>query len=136
MLQTPSPPIIYFDGVCNLCTGSVLFVIKRDTGKYFRFASLQSRQGQELLAKNNLSSETYGSFLLWENGKLYSRSTAALRVTRKLNGLWPMMYAFIIIPAFIRNVVYDFISRNRYRWFGKKEVCWIPNQELNNLFIE
>lgn len=129
-------PVIFFDGVCNLCTGSVQFIIKHDTAKHFRFASLQSGPGQKLLEHNHLSLTEFGSFILYEKGKIFTRSTAALRVTRKLNGLWPMLYAFIIIPPFIRNAVYDFIARNRYRWFGKKEVCWIPTPELDQWFIQ
>lgn len=128
-------PVIFFDGVCNLCTGSVQFIIKHDPKQYFRFASLQSELGQQFLQQKGLSADTFDSFIVWENGKYYTESTAALRVTKKLNGLWPGLYAFILLPAFIRNSVYRLIARNRYRWFGKKEACWIPTAELNSLFI-
>lgn len=128
--------VIYFDGVCNLCNGSVQFVIKRDKAGKFRFAPLQSRAGQAILARNGLSGEHFTSFLLSENGKLYRRSTAALRVVRRLPGAWPLLYGFIIVPPFIRNAVYDFIARNRYRWFGKKEACMVPTPELKSRFLE
>lgn len=134
-LQTLKNPVIFFDGVCNLCTGSVQFVIKHDPQHYFRFASLQSEFGQEFLQQNGISADTFDSFILWEDGKYYTESTAALRVARKLNGPWPGFYAFILLPAFIRNSVYRLIARNRYRWFGKKEACWVPTAALNSLFI-
>lgn len=134
-LQTLKNPVIFFDGVCNLCTGSVQFIIKHDPKHYFRFASLQSELGQQFLQQNGLSADTFDSFIVWEDGKYYTESTAALRVVRKLNGLWSGLYTFILLPAFIRNSVYKLIARNRYRWFGKKEVCWLPTAELNSLFI-
>jgi predicted DCC family thiol-disulfide oxidoreductase YuxK len=135
-LSTIQHPIIFFDGVCNLCTGVVRFVIKHDPAQKFRFASLQSEVGQQLLEKYNLPTEEFGSFILFEKGKVYTRSSAALRVAKKLNALWPALYAFMIIPPFIRNGVYNWVARNRYKWFGKKEACWIPTPELNKLFIE
>lgn len=131
------PGIILFDGVCNLCTGSVQFVIRHDPSKYFRYASLQGKTAQQLLdAYHHLPATVKDSFILLENGKIYTRSTAALRVIKKLNGLWPLLYIFIIIPPFIRNAVYNRIARNRYRWFGKKDACWVPTKELNELFLE
>lgn len=76
-----------------------------------------------------------GSFILKEDEKIFTRSSAALRVAKKLNGGWPLLYAFIIVPPFIRNAVYDWVAKNRYKWFGKKEDCWIPSKELNALFL-
>ena len=134
-LSTISHPIIFFDGVCNLCTGTVQFVIRHDPKHHFRFASLQSEIGQQLLKEYNLPTEEFGSFILFEDGKVYTKSTAALRVTRKLNGLWPVVYTNIVFPLFIRDGIYNLIAKNRYRWFGKKEACWIPTPELNKLFI-
>jgi predicted DCC family thiol-disulfide oxidoreductase YuxK len=134
-LQTLKNPVIFFDGVCNLCTGSVQFIIKHDPKHYFRFASLQSELGQQFLQQNGLSADNFDSFIVWEEGKYYTESTAALRVAKKLNGIWPGLYAFILLPGFIRNSVYRLIARNRYRWFGKKEACWVPTPELNSLFI-
>lgn len=83
-----------------------------------------------------MQSSTFNSFILGENGKIYSKSTAALRVARKLKGLWPVVYVFIIVPAFIRNYVYEFIARNRYKWFGKRDSCEVPNPELKNKFLD
>ncbi len=128
--------VIFFDGVCNLCQGSVQFVIQHDPKRYFRYASLQGQAGTEILKQQGLSVEEYDSFLLWENGKIYTRSTAALRVCRKLSGLWPILYLFILVPTFIRDAVYNWVARNRYRWFGKQETCWVPTPELRSLFID
>lgn len=131
-----SHPVILFDGICNLCTSSVQFVIKHDTRHIFRFASLQGKKGQQLLQANAMHVTDLNSFILYENGKIYTRSSAALRVSKKLNGLWPLLYLFIIVPPFIRNSVYNFISKNRYRWFGKKEICWLPDTHISNLFFD
>ncbi len=129
-------PVILYDGVCNLCNSAVQFVIKRDKKNVFKFASLQSLFGQNFLKKHLMQSSTFNSFILGENGKIYSKSTAALRVARKLKGLWPVVYVFIIVPAFIRNYVYEFIARNRYKWFGKRDSCEVPNPELKNKFLD
>lgn len=130
------PPLILFDGMCNLCTGAVQFVIRRDPHHRFRFASLQSNAGKRILSEQHLPEADLNSFLLWEEGKLYSRSTAALRVCKKLSGLWPVLYTNMIIPVFLRDGVYNWIADNRYTWFGKKETCWRPTPELEALFIE
>jgi len=111
----PQQSIILFDGVCNLCNGAVQFVIKRDKYNQFLFASLQSEEGKKILADNNFYDNKMNSFLLVENGKVYDHSTAALRVSKKLKGLWPMLYGFIIVPRFIRDGVYAFIAKNRYQ---------------------
>ena len=134
-LNTIEHPVIFFDGVCNLCTGVVQFVIRHDPKRKFRFASLQSEIGQQLLQQFNLPSEEFGSFILFEKGKVYTKSTAALTVAKNLNGLLPVWYTWIILPKFIRDSVYNLVARNRYKWFGKKEECWIPTPELNELFI-
>lgn len=127
--------IILFDGVCNLCDNTVQFILKRDKKGYFRFASLQSEQGQELLQKHNLPTAGFDSFVLVENDKVYQKSKGALRVCRRLGGGWPLLYGFIIIPAFIRNFVYSWVARNRYRWFGKKETCMLPKPEWRERFL-
>jgi len=129
-------PIILFDGVCNLCAGSVQFIIKRDNNEYFRFTSLQSDFAKIILQPSQLSENNFSSIILWEDGKIYTQSAAALRITKHLSGGWKLLYALIIIPAFIRNYMYSIIARHRYRWFGKKEKCWIPNDEWKDLFIE
>ncbi len=127
--------IILFDGVCNLCNSVVQFIFKRDKKNYFNFASLQSAQGQKMLAQYNLLSNDVNSFVLIENGKAYTRSTGALKVAKKLNGLWPLLYSFIIIPKFIRDNIYKWIAKNRYKWFGKKKECMIPMPQLKARFL-
>ena len=131
----PGHPIILFDGICNFCNSAVNFVIKRDKRGTFRFAPLQSNIGGQVLAAHQLPRGDLRSFLLIENGKIYTRSTAALRVCRYLYGLWPVMYGFIIVPAFIRDRIYNWISKNRYRWFGKKEECMIPDAGIRSRFL-
>lgn len=127
-------PVILFDGVCNLCSNTVLFIIKHDIGNRFRFASLQSPAGIRLMQQYGIP-PTYGSVVLIENGKAYLKSTAALRIARKLNGLWPLLYLFMGVPKFIRNRVYDWIARNRYRWFGRADQCMRPTDRLRAKFI-
>lgn len=129
-------PIILFDGVCNLCNGSVLFIIKRDPQAKFRFASLQSDLGVKLLRQFEFPQGELNSVLLIKDQKLFQKSNAALEIARHLNGLWPMFYMFKIIPSFIRNTMYDWVAGNRYRWFGKKDVCMIPTPELRSRFLE
>ena len=133
---TLSYPVILFDGVCNLCSGIVQFVIKHDPKHQFRFASLQSEFGQEVLEQFQLPATEFGSFILLENNIIYTKSGGALRVVKKLNRLLPALYVFFLIPPFIRDAIYNWIAKNRYTWFGKKQACWIPTPELNNLFIE
>ena len=129
-------PVILFDGVCNLCSGAVQFVIKHDPKKQFRFASLQSKFGEGVMKHFGLPVDQFNSFILLEDGKIYTRSTAALKVAKKLRGLLSWSYGFIIVPRFIRDAVYNLVARKRYKWFGKKEECWIPTPELKSLFIE
>jgi len=129
-------PIILFDGVCNLCNGAVQFVIKRDKKRSINFAPLQGDYGQQLLKQHHLPMEEFNSFLLIENGKVYAQSTAALKVCKYLTGGWPLMVGFIIVPTFIRNGIYRWIAKNRYKWFGKKDACMIPTAELKSRFIQ
>jgi len=128
-------PVLLFDGVCNLCSGAVQFIIKRDKKKQFLFASLQSESGSTLLKKFNLPANDLNSFVLAEGDKIYTRSTAALRVAKKLGGGWKLLYGLMIVPQFIRNAVYDVIARNRYKWFGKKDECMIPTPQLKERFL-
>ena len=111
--------IIFFDGVCNFCNSRVQFVIRRDNTNYFLFASLQTEE-KKILAENNPIVHEMNSFILPENGKVYGRSTAALKVVRKLKSLWRFLYSFIIFPKFIRDGIYQIISKKMYRWFGNK----------------
>ncbi|QQS30342.1 MAG: thiol-disulfide oxidoreductase DCC family protein [Sphingobacteriales bacterium] len=127
--------IVLFDGVCNLCNSSVQFIIDRDTEGKFKFTSLQSNTGIALMEKFGVSTTNFDTFLLIENNRIYSKSTAALRVVRNLDGLWKLGYAFIVIPAFLRDAVYGFVARNRYRWFGREESCRIPTPELKHRFL-
>lgn len=128
-------PVILFDGVCNLCHSIVQFVIKRDKKNVFRFASLQSEFGQLLLKKFGLPEKSFDSFILYKDGRIYTKSTGALMVAKQLQGAWPLLYPFIILPPFLRNAVYGFVANNRYKWFGKKESCWVPSHELKIKFI-
>lgn len=128
-------PIILFDGICNLCNSSVQFIIKHDKKKQFRFASLQSTFGQSVLKKYNLPDNDFTSFILLENENLYTRSTAALKIFKHLNGIWPFFYAFIVVPKNLRDWGYNIVAKNRYKWFGKQESCWVPTPELQSLFI-
>jgi predicted DCC family thiol-disulfide oxidoreductase YuxK len=127
--------VVLFDGVCNLCSGSVKFILKRDRDGYFSFASLQSVTGQQLLKKYGLPSDL-NSFVLIENEKAYVKSSAALKVCWHLKGMWRILSIFRIIPPFIRNVFYDILAKNRYNWFGKTESCMLPSQEWKNRFLE
>lgn len=127
-------PVILFDGVCNLCNSSVQFVIKHDPKKQFRFASIQGDYGQQVLKQFDSPPNSLNSFILFKDQQIYTHSTGALMVAKQLSGAWPLLYAFIIIPPFIRNAVYQFIANNRYKWFGKKESCAIPSPELKSLF--
>lgn len=129
-------PILLFDGVCNLCNASVQFILKRDPKGIFRFASLQSATGQALLRHAGLPTADITTGVLFENGKAYLRSDASLRAVRLLPGFWPLLYGFTIVPRFIRHTVYDWIARNRYRWFGKQESCMVPAPEWKARFID
>jgi predicted DCC family thiol-disulfide oxidoreductase YuxK len=131
----PSSPTIFFDGVCNLCNGFVQFVIRNDTREYFKFASLQSEIGQEVLKAYGLPTEQFKSVLLIENGKLHTRSAAALRIVRRLRGSWSLLYVFALVPRFILDRLYDYVSHNRYRWFGQQESCMLPTPELRARFL-
>lgn len=128
-------PVILFDGICNLCSGSVEFILKRDKEKKFLFASLQSAYGQDLLKQFNLPADTFNSFILYQDGKIYTRSTAALKMFQQLKG-WKWIKIYWVVPKFIRDAVYNLVARNRYKWFGKKEKCWLPTPELKARFLE
>lgn len=127
--------IILFDGVCNLCNGAVLFIIKRDRKRKFLFASLQSSIAKQKLEEKNSSSELETIILLSGNS-IYQRSDAALEIARQLSGLWPALYVFKIVPRFIRDAIYTWIANNRYRFFGKKDSCMIPTPDLKSRFID
>lgn len=127
-------PLILFDGVCGLCVFSVRFVIQRDSLALFRFASLQSPIGKSIAERHGISG--MDTMVLVDDGIAYRRSTAALKIIRRLDGAWPLLYPLIVIPAPLRNLVYDFIGKRRYRWFGKTDECWIPQRDISDRFID
>lgn len=127
--------LILFDGVCNFCNSSVNFIIRRDKKNIFRFASLQSETGQKCLSEYNFSHTEFDTIILIEKGELYTRSTAALRIAKSISGIWKLFYIFIIVPRPIRNYLYDLLSRNRYKWFGKRDACRIPSESEKKKFI-
>jgi predicted DCC family thiol-disulfide oxidoreductase YuxK len=127
--------LVLFDGVCNLCNRSVDFIVHHDKKGLFKFASLQSDLGQQIRQKFNLPIQKYDSVLLIKKNKVFKKSTAALEIARQLGGVWVLLYGFMIVPAFIRNLVYDVIAQNRYRWFGKKETCRLPTPAERGRFL-
>ncbi|KAB1071889.1 DUF393 domain-containing protein [Tamlana haliotis] len=129
--------LILFDGVCNLCDSSVQYVIKHDKKDLFMFAALQSTIGKQLIDTYNIDTNKTDSILLYtpENGVKH-KSTAALKIATHLGFPPNLMGVFLIVPAFIRNWVYDFIAKNRYKWYGKKEACMIPTPELKSKFLD
>jgi len=131
-----SHPIILFDGICNLCNRSVQFLLKKDRKNQFLFASLQSPPGQAILKDHGLSQEHYNSFILLEDGIIYTRSTAVLRVFKRLGGIRSWLYIFIVLPRPVRDALYDYVARNRYKWFGTRAECWVPTPELKSRFLE
>jgi predicted DCC family thiol-disulfide oxidoreductase YuxK len=128
-------PVILFDGVCNFCNSAVNFIIKRNTRSNILFAPMQTETGQKLLKQYDQPVEDMQSFIFIENGVAYKQSTAALRVCRHLRRLWPLCYAFIIVPKFIRDGIYNWIARNRYKWFGVRQQCMIPSPEVKARFL-
>ena len=135
--MAPAPQfIVLFDGVCNLCNYSVQWVLKRDTKKKFLFGSLQGEAGQKLLRQFNLPTDNYHSFILIEGDRVYTQSTAALRVAKHLKRGWQLLYGFIILPKFLRDGIYKWIATNRYKWFGKRDTCRIPAPGEKSRFLD
>lgn len=128
--------IVYFDGVCNFCNSFINFLIKHDKKDYFRYTPLQSIAGEKFLKENNLFTLNPETFYLYEKGKIYSRSTAALRLLKNMGWKFSWMYVFIIIPSMIRDVlVYNPIAKRRYKWFGKMNQCMVPTEEVKSKFV-
>jgi predicted DCC family thiol-disulfide oxidoreductase YuxK len=121
--------VVLFDGVCNLCNGWVRFVIQRDTARRFRFASLQSAFAHGTLGEHGFPRDYLGSMFLFEDGVLYAKSDAFLRIARHLGGAWPFIAVFAVVPRTLRDAIYDWVARNRYRWFGRSESCMVPRKE-------
>ena len=129
--------IILFDGVCNLCNSSVQYIIKHDKKDIFRFVSLQSEVGQKILKHIGISENSLDSIVLYEPGKAYYlKSNAALQVAKSLGGIFTYSTLFKIIPTSLRDIIYDFIAKNRYKWYGKQESCMLPTKELRDKFLE
>ncbi|MFM9842969.1 MAG: thiol-disulfide oxidoreductase DCC family protein [Dongiaceae bacterium] len=128
-------PVMLFDGVCNLCSGWVHFAITRDPRARLRFAAVQSPLGQEFLARHGLPLDVYDSFYFVEDGVVYEKSAAWFRMVRHLRRPWPWFRAGAIVPRELRDVVYDLVARNRYRWFGRREVCLVPTADIAARFI-
>jgi len=135
MNTTKKEAIILFDGVCNLCNSSVRFVLKHDNKNQFLFASLQSDAAQKLLLQFNYENDKMLSLVLIENDKVYDRSTAALRIGKKLRAPWNFLHLLILVPKTIRDYVYNLVAKNRYKWFGKRDTCLIYSGEYKNRFI-
>ena len=128
--------IIFFDGICNLCEQSVQFIIKHDKNDIFRFVALQSDLGQEILQYIGIADKNIDSIILYIPGKAYYyKSSAAIEIAKNLGGFWHYGTIFRVIPTAIRNNIYDYIAKNRYKWYGKKESCLIPTQKLKAKFL-
>ncbi len=127
--------IILFDGICNFCNASVNRIIKNDKNNRFKFAALQSEKGVALQKNYTIDYTKIDSIILIEGDNVFYKSTAILKIVRHLGGAYSLLYGFIILPPFIRDFFYDIIAKNRYKWFGKKEVCMIPSPKLKEKFI-
>lgn len=127
--------IVLFDGVCNLCNGFVQWLIHRDPTWKFRFGALQSLAAQDLMAGQQVRPMDLGTVLYVRNGKVLARSTAVLHILKDLGGSWSLMYGFIIVPPFLRDAVYRWVARNRYKWFGKRESCMVSTPAQRARFI-
>ncbi len=132
--MTTHDPVIFFDGVCNLCNGSVQFVIRHDKNGLFKFASLQSDFAASFFRENGYTIQS-DSIILYTNGKFYDRSAAVLRIARRLHFPVNAASIFFIVPAFLRDPVYGFIAAHRYKWFGRKDSCMVPDPALRNRFL-
>lgn len=127
--------IIFFDGVCNLCNASIDFIIQRDKKDRFLVGALQDEWSKKVLSKYGVKRDYLDSLVLLENQEIFYKSTAALKIAKSLSGLWPVFYPLIVLPQEFRNVIYDWIATNRYRWFGKKSTCRLPSPEEKVKFL-
>jgi predicted DCC family thiol-disulfide oxidoreductase YuxK len=128
--------VILFDGVCNLCNAFVTFVIPRDPAGRFKFGALQSPAAQRLLGSIDSRGSWPDSVVLVENGRVWTRSAAALRIARRLRFPWPLAYGFVVVPRPLRDWIYTVVARRRYQWFGKRAVCIVPTPAMAARFIE
>ncbi len=127
--------IILFDGICVLCASSVRFIIKHDKAGLFKFTQAQSDIGKQIQSEQSLDAMASGTMILIKEGKAYCKSDAALEIARDLNGLWKALILFKLVPRCLRNALYDFVARKRYRWFGKRESCMIPDDSFKQRFV-
>jgi predicted DCC family thiol-disulfide oxidoreductase YuxK len=129
--------IILFDGICNLCNSSVQFVIKNDAKDIFRFVSLQSELGQKIIKYIGISDSNIDSIILFEPGIAYNyKSAAVFKIAKSLNGFLPFFSILNFLPTSFCNIIYDFIAKNRYKWYGKQEFCLIPSANLKSKFLD
>jgi len=128
--------IVFFDGVCNLCNSSVDLIMRKNRKKDIYFSSLQSGFAKEFLAADNIGQGDLDTIIYYTGGKFYFRSTAVLKITKKLSGGYKLLQVFLIVPRFIRDGVYRWVAKNRYRFFGKRDTCRLPTAEEKALFIE
>jgi predicted DCC family thiol-disulfide oxidoreductase YuxK len=127
--------IVFFDGVCNLCNASIDFILKRDSKNRFLVGALQEDFSKKILSNYSVNQDYLDSLILLEENQIYFKSTAALLIARQLKGLWPIFYLLIAFPLWIRDPAYDWIGRNRYRWFGKKNKCRIASPDEQAKFL-
>lgn len=135
MIDT-NKPVVFFDGVCVLCNASVQFILKRDKKHYFYFATLQSDVAKQFLLHVPENILKKDSIILSDKGKIYTESSAALKIGAHLNGLWKLSQVLWIVPLFIRNGVYRWIAKNRYKWFGIKDQCMMPDNSIKHRFLD
>ncbi|MBM3440008.1 MAG: thiol-disulfide oxidoreductase DCC family protein [Bacteroidetes bacterium] len=128
--------LILFDGVCNFCNYWVRFALKRDQKQKLSFGTLQGNTTQSVLPLHGINEKEIASVVFIENGKLWQNSSAVLRICRHLSGAWKLFYALMIIPAPIRDFIYKMIAKNRYRWFGKRESCMVPDASMKDRFVD
>ena len=128
--------LVFFDGVCNLCNGTVQFLLKKDKHQRLKFGSLQGEFAKKILPGYNIRPEVLTSIIFIHNNKAYTESTAVLEIFKVIGGFWSALYIFKIIPLFIRNGIYRIVARKRYNWFGKKETCMIPKPEYSYRFLK
>ena len=127
--------IVLFDGVCNFCNATVNFVIEHDKAGYFKFAPLQSEIGAQLIAKHGIDNVETDSVIVVEDDKAYTHSSAALRIAKRLDGIWSWAYALVIVPKPIRDLAYRLFAKHRYRLFGKQDACMMPTPEVRARFL-
>ena len=130
------PRIVLFDGVCNLCVGSVQFIIRHDPERVFRFASLQSEVGRALSRRYDIVAGNLETMVLIGDNTAFTRSEAAIRIACEFGGIWRLARGLRLIPLPLRDVVYDWVARHRYRWFGSRTECWLPSADLQTLFLD